>query len=81
MPAGMVLGADVLPHDGLNVLNLINVCRITRLVVVVPDGRTRQRVVINEALTHFFFFDVPLCVLLAGIFLPTFEKVIDCGTG
>jgi hypothetical protein len=53
MPAGMVLGADVLPHDGFNVLNLVNVCRITRLVVVVPDGRTRQRVVINESLAHF----------------------------
>lgn len=81
MTAVMVLGAEVLPHDGFNVLNLINVCRITRLVVVVPDGRTRQRVVINETLAHFFFFDIALWVLLAGIFLPTFEKLIDGGTG
>jgi hypothetical protein len=32
-------------------------------------------------LPHFFFFDVALWVLLAGIFLPTFEKLIDGGTG
>ena len=81
MTAVMVLGAEVLPHNRFNILNLINLRRIAGLVVVVPDGSAGQRVVINEALAHFFFLDVGPLVWCAATFLPTLEKVMDCGTG
>lgn len=81
MTAVMVLGAEVLPHDGFNVLNLIYLRFVAGLVVVMPYGSTGQRVEINETLAHFFFLEVLPWVALAAIFLPTLENVMDCGTG
>lgn len=75
-----VLNCDVSIRNGPNVLDLLDVRRIAGLVVVVPDLRRSQRVVINEAF-HFFFLEVGPAVMFWAIFLPTFEKVIDCGTG
>lgn len=81
MPTGMVLDCDVSIANGPNVLDLLDVRRVAGLVVVVPDFGRSQRVVINETLTHFFFFDAGPCVMFGAHFLPALEKVIDCGTG
>lgn len=80
MTAVMVLGAEVLPHNRFNVLNLINLRLVVGLVVVVPDLRSSQRVEVDQPL-HFFFLDAGPLVACSAIFLPTLEKVIDCGTG
>lgn len=57
MPACMVLDRDVSVDDGLNVLDFLDVRRIAGLVVVMPRRGQRPRIVVNEPLAHFFFFD------------------------